>query len=235
MHVGVVFSGVPNPGHGGGSLTAWSFVRSLLDAGHQVTTFAVLGAESEPRLDERIRELERVGSAVVPIRIARAAACPVASRACSTRPTSSSFRQSRRRRFVRAAVEEAGIDAALVYTTEAVAAATQLSVPMVGLMSDPPGLSRRIRRRYEPMSWGPDPRRTFVRLREKAYLRKVDARLLELLRRFPSVGMFGAHHAEWARSNGVAAWYAPSPIVDLGGPTGNGGARRRRGPTFRGS
>ena len=89
---------------------------------------------------------------------------------------------------------------------------------MVGLMSDPPGLSRTIRRRYEPLPWGPDPRRTVVRLREKAYLRKVDARLLELLRRFPSVGMFGAHHAEWALSHGVAAWYAPSPIVDLGGP-----------------
>ena len=100
---------------------------------------------------------------------------------------------------------------------------------MVALMSDPPGLSRSIRRRYEALPWGPDPRRTVVRLREKAYLRKVDARLLELLRRFPSVGMFGAHHAEWALSNGVSAWYAPSPIVDLGGPDWE----RRRAETTR--
>ena len=217
MHVGVVFSGVPNPGHGGGSLTAWSFVRSLLDAGHRVTTFAVLGAESEPRLDERIRDLERIGSAVVPIR-SRGLRAPGRFEGLIDPPDDFLFPSIAQAPLVRAAADEAGIDAALVYTTEGVAASTQLSVPMVGLMSDPPGLSRTIRRRYEALPWGPDPRRTVVRLREKAYLRKVDARLLELLRKFASVGMFGAHHAEWAKARGVAAWYAPSPIVDLGTP-----------------
>jgi glycosyltransferase involved in cell wall biosynthesis len=216
MHVGVVFSGVPNPGHGGGSLTAWSFVRSLLDAGHRVTTFAVMGTEPEPRLEERVRELELIGSAVVPIPSPGLRA-PGRFEGLIDPSDELLFPSVTQAPLVRATAREAGIDAALVYTTEAVAAATQLSVPMVGLMSDPPGLSRSLRRRYEPLPWGPDPRRTVVRLREKAYVRKVDGRLLELLRRFPSVGMFGAHHAEWARSHGVAAWYAPSPIVDLGG------------------
>jgi glycosyltransferase involved in cell wall biosynthesis len=217
MHVGVVFSGVPNPGHGGGSLTAWSFLRSLLDAGHRVTTFAVQGAEREPRLEERVREAERIGSAVVPIP-SQGLRAPGRFEGLVAPADALLFPSAAQAPLVRTAAEDAGIDAALVYTTEAVAASTELTVPMVGLLSDPPGLSRRIRRRYEPMPWGPDPRRTLVRLREKAYLRKVDDRLLELLRRFPSVGMFGAHHAEWARANGVAAWYAPSPIVDLGGP-----------------
>jgi glycosyltransferase involved in cell wall biosynthesis len=217
MHAGVVFSGVPNPGHGGGSLTAWSLVHSLLDAGHRVTTFPVLGAEPEPRLEDRVHELERLGSGVVPIRSAGLRA-PGRFEGLLDPPDDLLFPSLAQAPVLRAAVDEAGIDGALVYTTEAVAAATQVAVPMVGLMSDPPGLSRSIRRRYEPLPWGPDPRRTVVRLRELAYLRKVDARLLELLRRFPSVGMFGAHHAEWARSHGVAAWYAPSPIVDLGGP-----------------
>ncbi len=217
MHVGVVFSGVPNPGHGGGSLTAWSFLRSLLDAGHRVTTFAVQGAEREPRLEERVREAERIGSAVVPIP-SQGLRAPGRFEGLLAPSDELLFPSAAQAPLLRAAAHDAGIDAALVYTTEAVAASTQLTVPLVGLMSDPPGLSRSIRRRYEPMPWGPDPRRTLVRLREKAYLRKVDDRLLELLRRFPSVGMFGAHHAEWARANGVAAWYAPSPIVDLGGP-----------------
>ena len=216
MHVGVVFSGVPNPGHGGGSLTAWSFVRALLDSGHRVTTFAVMGTEPEPRLEDRIRELARIGSEVVTVPSPGLRA-PGRFEGLVDPPDSLLFPSIAQAPLLRAAVDEAGIDAALVYTTEAVAAATQLSLPMVGLMSDPPGLSRSIRRRYEPLAWGPDPRRTLVRLREKAYLRRVDARLLELLRRFPSVGMFGAHHALWARSHGVAAWYAPSPIVDLGG------------------
>lgn len=217
MRVGVVVAGVPNPGHGGGSLTAWSFVGSLLDAGHQVTSFPVIGAEAEPRMEERIRELERFGSAVVPIR-SGGLRPPGRFEGLISPADDLLFPSIAQAPALRTAVEEAGIDAALVYTTEGVAAATQLTVPTVGLMSDPPGLSRRIRRRYEPMSWGPDPRRTIVRLRELAYLRKADDRLLELLRRFPSVGMFGAHHAEWARSHGVAAWYAPSPIADLGGP-----------------
>ena len=228
MHVGVVFSGVPNPGHGGGSLTAWSFVRSLLDAGHRVTTFAVMGTEAEPRVEERTRELERIGSAVVPIRSPGLRA-PGRFEGLIGPSDELLFPSVVQAPLVRTAVQEAGIDSALVYTTEAVAATTLLSVPMVGLMSDPPGLSRTLRRRYEPLPWGPDPRRTVVRLREKAYLRSVDARLLELLRRFPSVGMFGAHHAEWARSHGVAAWYAPSPIVDLGGEDWE----RRRADTAR--
>jgi glycosyltransferase involved in cell wall biosynthesis len=217
MHVGVVFSGVPNPGHGGGSLTAWSVIRSLLDAGHRVTTFPVIGAEAEPRVEERIAELERIGSAVVPIRSGGLRA-PGRFEGLVDPPDDLLFPSIAQAPAVGAAADAAGIDSALVYTTEAVAAATQLTVPAVGLLSDPPGLSRSIRRRYEPIPWGPDPRRTVVRLRELAYLRKVDARLLELLRRYPSVGMFGAHHAEWARAHGVHAWYAPSPIVDLGGP-----------------
>jgi glycosyltransferase involved in cell wall biosynthesis len=43
--------------------------------------------------------------------------------------------------------------------------------------------------------------------------------------------MFGAHHAEWALAHGVAAWYAPSPIVDLGGRDWE----RRRAETTRSS
>ena len=230
MRAGVVVAGVPNPGHGGGSLTAWSFVGSLLDAGHQVTSFPVIGSEAEPRVEERIRELERFGSAVVPIR-SRGLRPPGRFEGLIDPPDDLLFPSIAEAPILQAAVQNAGIDAALVYTTEGVAAATQLTVPTVGLMSDPPGLSRRIRRRYEPMSWGPDPRRTIVRLRERAYLRKVDARLLEFLRRFPSVGMFGAHHAEWARSHGVPAWYAPSPIVDLGGRDWE----RRRAETARSS
>jgi hypothetical protein len=177
MHVGVVFSGVPNPGHGGGSLTAWSFVRSLLDAGHRVTTLAVLGAEPEPRLDDRIRELERAGSAVVPIRSPGLRA-PGRFEGLLDPPDDLLFPTLAQAALVRAAAAEAGIEAALVYTTEAVAAATELEVPALGLLSDPPGLSRSIRRRFEPIPRGPDPRRTVVWLREQAYLRRVDARLL---------------------------------------------------------
>ena len=235
MRVGVVFSGVPNPGHGGGSLTAWSFVRSLLDAGHHVTTFAVLGAEAEPRVDERIRELERIGSAVVPIH-SRGLRAPGRFEGLID-PRDDLLFPVDRAGAVPPRGDRGGreIDAALVYTTEAVAASTQLTVPMVGLMSDPPGLSRTIRRRYETLPWGPilaAPSCASARRRISAGWTRG---LLELLRRFPSVGMFGAHHAEWALSHGVAAWYAPSPIVDLGGPTGNGDGRKRLAPTFRGS
>jgi glycosyltransferase involved in cell wall biosynthesis len=228
MHVGVVVAGVPNPGHGGGSLTAWSFVCSLLDAGHRVTTFPLIGAEPEPRLDDRIRELERIGSTALLVH-APPARQPTRYEGLVAPSDELLFPSLAQAPRVRAAVEEAGIDAGLVYTTEAVAATTQLTVPMLGLLSDPPGLSRSIRRRYEPLPWGPDPRRTLVRLRERAYLRAVDDRLLTLLRRFPSVGMFGAHHVAWAREHGVAAWYARSPIVDLAGPDWE----RRRAETRR--
>ena len=164
----------------------------------------MIGAEPEPRVEERIRELERFGSAVVPIR-SRGLRPPGRFEGLIDPADDLLFPSIAQAPFLRAAVEEAGIDAALVYTTEGVAAATQLSVPTVGLMSDPPGLSRTIRRRYEPMAWGPTRAARSSGFASTRTSARWTRGLLELLRRFPSVGMFGAHHAEWARSHGVAA------------------------------
>jgi hypothetical protein len=182
-----------------------------------VTTLAVIGAEPEPRVEERVQTLRGIGSRVVPIP-SSGLRPPGRFEGLVDPPDDLLFPSASLAGTLRAAADEAGIDAALVYTTEAIAASTGLAVPVLGLLSDPPGLSRRIRRQFEPLPRTVDPRHLVVRLRERAYLRRVDGRLLELLQRLPSVGMFAAHHARWAQAQGVAAWYAPSPIVDLGGP-----------------
>jgi glycosyltransferase involved in cell wall biosynthesis len=86
-------------------------------------------------------------------------------------------------------------------------------------MSDPPGLSRRLRTQYEPTyPWRLGRDELLYRLGAASFAHRADRRFLELLRGFDSVGVFAAHHAEWAKRNGVPAWYASSPIVDAAGP-----------------
>ncbi len=63
------------------------------------------------------------------------------------------------------------------------------------------------------MAWDP-PAALLQRLGSWSYARRADARIYGLLRRYDSVGIFGAHYAELARRHGVKAWYAPSPIED---------------------
>lgn len=222
VHVGVVTTGIPNPGHGGGSLTAWSFVGALLNAGHRVTAFALLGSETEPRQEARVAALEELGGrvVVVPPPPPPRPRSPAANLGTLLRPPDELlFPALAQADALADGFREAGVDAGLVYGTDAVAAAHRLaSVPLLALMGDPPGLSRRIRLRYEPLPWSMRPRRLFSNLSQLSYAARVDRRQLSMLRRFPSVGMLAAHHAERARRRGVNAWYAPLPIVDLGGP-----------------
>jgi hypothetical protein len=228
LHVGVVYIGVPNTGHGGGSLTAFSFITSLLQAGHRVTTFPLMAKELDLRWEERIEPLRELGSGIRPIAQA-APSGPARSRARARAaylrdlvwPTAEAlFPSTRQAPELRSAFAEEQVDAGLVYGTEAVAASySGLGVPVMALMSDPPGLSRRVRMRYDAAGpWSLRPDKVSYRLSQLSYGVHADRRMLSMLRRFPTVGMFAAHHARWAKDHGVAAWYAPSPIVDLGTP-----------------
>jgi glycosyltransferase involved in cell wall biosynthesis len=228
LHVGVVYIGVPNTGHGGASLTAFSFISSLLQAGHGVTTFPLLADELDLRWEDRIAPLRALGSEVRPIAPPRAvgpAGSRLRARAVYARDLlwphqEALFPSTAQHPELRSAFAEAGIDAGLVYGTDAVAASYRgLGVPVMALMSDPPGLSRRVRMQFDPGApWGLRPKHAAYRLGQLAYWLHADRRLVSMLRRFPTVGMFAAHHAKWARARGVPAWYAPSPILDLGGP-----------------
>jgi glycosyltransferase involved in cell wall biosynthesis len=228
LHVGVVYIGVPNTGHGGASLTAFSFISALLRAGHAVTTFPLLADELDLRWEERIAPLRELGSDVRPI------APPAAPARSGSRlreraaygasllwpPEDALFPSARQAADVRSAFADASIDAGLVYGIDAVAASYRgLGVPVMALMSDPPGLSRRVRMRYDPgAAWSLRPRQAAYRLGQLSYWLHADRRLVRMLQQYPTVGMFAAHHAEWAKARGVRAWYVPSPILDLGGP-----------------
>jgi glycosyltransferase involved in cell wall biosynthesis len=227
LHVGVVYIGVPNTGHGGASLTAFSFISSLLQAGHRVTTFPLLADELDLRWEERIAPLLELGSEVRPIAAPpprRRGASRVRKRAAYARSLlwpgeEALFPSTLQAPHVRSAFDRARVDSGLVYGIDAVAASHRgLGVPVMALMSDPPGLSRRVRMQYDPGApWSLRPRHVAYRLGQLSYWLHADRRLVAMLRRYPTVGMFAAHHAEWAKARGVAAWYAPSPIVDLGG------------------
>src|SRR5207253_11168125 len=77
---------------------------------------------------------------------------------------------------------------------------------------------RRLRTQLAPTHpWRLGRDELLYRLGSASFAHRADRRFLELLRGFDSVGIFAAHHAEWARRQGVPAWYASSPIVDAAG------------------
>jgi glycosyltransferase involved in cell wall biosynthesis len=228
MRTAFVMGGIPSLGYSGSTIAAWTIVEELLAAGHEVTTVLLPEAglldESAPG---RFAELEQLGAEV------RAIAVPEAAlphgrwhrrldfvRSLAQPRDDDLFPAIRARQAVHAALEEAEADVGITFGFEAVAATAGLSAPpILALLSHPPGISRRIRAQYGHTSFA-----------ERSFLAHADRRAATLLRRFPSVGVFSRHHAEWARRRRVPAWYAHYPLPDLAGPNWRDRRVRARTP-----
>lgn len=228
MRVSVVINGLPNIGHGGASLTAWSFVSALLDAGHEVTTVSLRSQhEGVSREEERVAKLGQLGSAVVFVPPPPLPETPTGRwgkrigvvKDILWPSVSTQFNSVESANHVDEALRATSADVALVYTNEAVAATYRHgSVPLLAVVSDPPHVTYLTRLRYDPaVPWRFGKMPILFRVGELSRALHARRTMLAMLRRYPSVGLFAAHHAEWARKNGVKAWYARSPIVDLAG------------------
>ena len=215
MQVGFVMGGIPSLGHSGSTLASWTIVEQLLAAGHSVTAVllpeAALVDETAPA---RLAALEHLGA------IVRVIDVPVPEKVSRLRFARSLLAPSdadllpatRASDAVRGALGEA--DVGLAFGIEAIAASAQLeAVPFLAVLSHPPGVSRRLRFRYDP-----GVRSLVGRASELSFLAHADRRTAKLLRRFASVGVFSGRHAEWARRGGANAWYAHYPMPDLAGP-----------------
>jgi glycosyltransferase involved in cell wall biosynthesis len=223
LHVATLFAGVPNPWEAGGPLTHWALLSALLDRGHRVS-FVALPWDSPPS-EARLTALRSRGAEVVVLP-----------------PPSHRFSRGRsqeRRRYLRSVlwpgdetlfptaasapalahtIRELEPDFVVAHATNAVSAAAGLPLRKLALVSDPPGLSRRLRTRWDPQyPWRLGRDELLYRLGSASFAYRADRRFVQLLRRFDSVGVFGAHRAKWARRRGVKAWYAKSPIEDGAG------------------
>ena len=221
LHVATIFAGFPDPFRSGGPLTHWAIVGALLESGHRVT-FISLPWESER--EEGAAAVRSAGADVVLVR----------------QPPSDDGRWRARRRYLRSilwpgdetlfsttvgpeelapVVAGLGPDVVLAHGTPAVASAAALDVPKLALVGDPPGVSRRLRTRWDPQyPWRLGRDELLYRLGSATFALRADRRFLRVLRRFDSVGIFGANNADSARRRRVPAWYASSPIVDSAGP-----------------
>ena len=222
LHVATVFAGLPDPFRAGGPLTHWALIGALLEAGHRVT-FVSLPWEEPPR-EEEVAAVRSLGADVVLVR-------PPAREESRSRARRGDLRSilwpSDETLFSATAgpddlapvVTELEPDVLLAHGTPAVAAAAALNVPKLALVGDPPGLSRRLRTRWDPQyPWRLGRAELLYRLGSATFALRADRRFVRALRRFDSVGIFGANHADSARRQRVAAWYASSPFVDSAGP-----------------
>jgi glycosyltransferase involved in cell wall biosynthesis len=230
MHVATAFAGVPNPYEAGGPLMHWASIKALLDADHDVTFYSL--PWDEPRRVDRVAALRDLGAEVVVLP-----------------PPSTPDRAGRWRRRARFAsslvwpddhvlfpslASERDLASRIAAETEvlltdgvsAVAAGSALPLPKLALIGDPPGFSRRERLRWDPRHPRGLGREAVVyHVGTRTYGLRADRRLLALLRRYDSVGIFGAHRVDWARRHGIRAWYVRSPIIDAAGSSWE---RRRR-------
>ena len=226
MRVATVFAGLPNPWRAGGPLTHWATLGSLVEAGHEVV-FCALPWEDEQRRDAKLEALAELGVRVREVERPRVAAGENgrwATRASYLRSVAWPgdavlFPDSALAQPLAAVIADEDPDVVLAHATPAISAAATLPRPKLALTSDPPGLSRRLRTQLAPTHpWRLGRDELLYRLGAASFAHRADRRFLELLRGFDSVGIFAAHHAEWALRHGVPAWYASSPIVDAAGP-----------------
>ncbi|MDX6518793.1 MAG: hypothetical protein QOF50_1639, partial [Gaiellaceae bacterium] len=209
----------------------WAAISALASAGHDVT-FVSLPWADDPPTDERIEEIRGLGAevVVVPPPPGEAPAGRWQARAAYVRSLTWPGDETLFPSIVSApglagAVAELAPDVVLADGNTAIVAAAGLEVPKLASMCDPPGLSRRLRTRYEPLyPWRLGRDELLYRLGAATYAFRADRRMVDLLRRFDSVAVYAAHRAEWAREQGVNAWYARSPMLD---PVGDEWAERR--------
>lgn len=226
----IVAGGVPNPTTGGGALTQWTVIRQLVEAGHEVTVYALV----EPGFvdwtgttaEERLGRLEALGARVEPLAatldpIPRGSGAMRLRRLWRPRPEEL-YPDLRHADAVRARIERGGHDAAWVYHFEALAASRALRgvVPRFAAVGDPSHLPLlyhwKIRARLSPAGL-----RRLVRL--QAVLRTQPVLMRSLLRECEAAGAFAAHHA--AR---LGVEYLRTPVPDDAGPGWREARERRR-------
>jgi glycosyltransferase involved in cell wall biosynthesis len=233
VRIAFVMGGIPSLGRSGSTIAGWTILEQLLAAGHEVT--AVLLPEAslvDETAPERFEAIERLGASVrlvetpqtaVPrprwrrrLQLVRSLVWPRGDELFPALGASAA---------IRGELQRARAEAAIAFGFEAAAATSALpSPPVLALLSHPPGVSRRLRHHYRAGTGT-----LLSRVGERSFLAYADRRALALLRSFPSVGVFSRHHAEWASSHGVSAWYAHYPMPDLAGP----GWRERRAAAYR--
>jgi glycosyltransferase involved in cell wall biosynthesis len=226
LRVATVFAGVPNPFQAGGPLTHWALLGRLVETGHDVL-FCSLPWEGDRNRAERLEALRELGVriAALPPQAERTSgdgrwrARLEYARALTWPADETLFPTTRYEAALHEALASERPEAVLAHGTPAVTASCRAPYPKLALMSDPPGLSRRLRTQYEPTyPWRLGRNELLYRIGATSYGRRADRRILAVLRHYDSVGVFAAHHAEWAARHGVNAWYASSPITDAAGP-----------------
>jgi glycosyltransferase involved in cell wall biosynthesis len=219
MRTAFVMGGIPSLGHSGSTIAGWGILEELRGAGHDVTALLLPAPELlDDSVPARLAALARLGVEARLIEIPPAPPSPPGrwrARATLVRslvaPNDDElFPASRARPQVREGI--AGADAFLAFGIEAIAAAAGADTPGLAALSHPPGVSRRLRLRYDP------PRSLAGHAGERSFLLHADRRTATLLTQFERIGVFSEHHAEWARRHGADAWYVHYPLPDLAGP-----------------
>jgi glycosyltransferase involved in cell wall biosynthesis len=208
MRIAVIAGVVPNPDSGGGAITAWSVIRHLLGAGHEVAAVCVHDPVYDDAagrtLEQRLEQVRGLGAKVhaVPSRARTTPMRRIAARAW--RPRDEELLPNLLDApAVAEAVAGLGPDAVFTYGWDAVAASRGLRgrIPRFATVVDPAHLPELYRFRRDPKRLD---RGTLGRaLLLQAMLRRLPRLQVELLNECEAAADVAAHHAEWLRRKGA--------------------------------
>lgn len=224
MKVAVLVGGaVPNPVQSGSTLTVWTLVRYLIEAGHDATVFvlrddaAVSGDEEKwaRNLGAEVRMVESQAGRVFD----EMSTAATARLRRAWRPSDEELLpQLLDVEQVRSAVEEAAPDVLYAFHWEALAASRGLRgvVPRFTVVVDLPHLAAWYRWRATPGRLRRAGLRRLLWLQSR--LRRMPELLVRLLNECEASGNFAAQHAAWLREHGATGCqYYAIPIHDLAG------------------
>jgi glycosyltransferase involved in cell wall biosynthesis len=229
MRVAVLTGSCPNPTSGGGALTAWSVVKSLLLQGcrvHVVCLETALPSASEKRREEQVERLSALGASHIGVgrapSTAPAAGAPPRALRIGARigrlglrpqPLEKHFPSVASRDLVEAAVANIGPDVVFMYHFEPLAAGHRIrGVPLFAGVGDPVGLPDHYRWRLQtpPRLAIAYARDLYRRARARYWQRR---HMRSMLQACDGCGAFAAHHAEWFRRIGVGGCeYLRTPV-----------------------
>ena len=225
MKIALLVAGsVPNPTASGGAVTAWTMLSQLVAQGHEVAVVALQDAEvydpTGVSAAERAEVLRGLGAEVIPVETSSAAYFRSRPRAPADR-VRRAWRPLDEELYpnlvdgpaVQAAVAETGVEVALVYHFEMLAASRGVELPRVAAVGDPPHLSALYR--FKELLPRPAAFRRIVRL--QAQVRLQPRLLVGFLNECAASGAFAAHHAAWLRERGARdCRYLHTPVPDPG-------------------
>jgi len=227
MKTAVIVGGIPNPTSGGGALTAWSVVRSLVMSGHHVAIYDIASRAGHSRRGEEtlLADLAALGQTSYTA-LGHPAQGQNAPQSLASKlhdlmvpDLARHFPAVQHTESLAKRLQADDVDVAFAYHFDAAAVVAGIRwLPRLAIIGDPIHLPDHYRWRALPFTI--TPRYGHESLQNLSRWLRLPRLMRAILNSCDATGAFAAHHANWLANHGViGCQYYRTPVPDDVGPT----------------